>query len=666
MASQKQWVQLDKHKLELSNLDKVLYPDEPITKAEVLEYYLNIAPTMLYHIKGRPLALIRYPDGITGEQFFQKNKPKWAPDWVESVLLGSEKEKDYVLANDQASLIWLANMAALEIHQMHSRKPHYNQPDYMVFDLDPPENGPFSKVIDIAFALKEHIEQYQYHVFVKTTGGKGVHLVVPLEPKADMSAVFKAAKEIAQPFVKENNDELTLHIKKKARRGRVLIDIYRNRTRQSIIAPYSLRGKPGAPVSMPVSWDELAKLESSKAYHLINAVEKVKTDGDEWEGMGGYATALHTERTVKAEPLFLETSPHRKTVEQLQEYSDKRDFSKTSEPGGGTITGEGNQFVVHRHHATRLHYDLRLEKEGVLQSWAVPKGLPPRPGIKRLAIQTEDHPLKYLTFEGKIPKGEYGGGDMWIYATGKYEVTKEKKGGLYFRLDSPAVSGEYRMHRTKEEEWLLEKVAHPQVDWINDPVAPMKAEKATNLPKGSYKYEVKWDGVRVLIALEDGQVRLNDEQNQDITDKFPELKTDKAFRAACGLFDAVIVYLDEEGTPSLDKVEERLSISDSTATLERSQSDPVNCYVFDCLYLDGRSIVKEPWHRRQEWLYDVIKKGTPYRISDSIEDGEGLLYAAREHNLSGIMAKNKEGPYRVGKRSDLWLDIDVNASQQQD
>jgi len=145
------------------------------------------------------------------------------------------------------------DLAALELHQLHSRKPNYDFPDYMVFDLDPPEGYSFSKITELAFELKTHVESFGYTAFVKTTGGKGVHICCPLEPKADFHAVFEAAQLIAQLFVDKNPFAITLHIKREACKGRVLIDIYRIRSGQSIVSFYSLRGRNGAPVSMPLS-----------------------------------------------------------------------------------------------------------------------------------------------------------------------------------------------------------------------------------------------------------------------------------------------------------------------------------------------------------------------------------------------------------------------------
>src|SRR5947208_12974309 len=134
-----QIAQVGKRKIELSNLTKVLFPDDHIVKAQLIEYYLKIAPTILAHLKGRPLSLVRYPDGIGGESFFQKNRPDWAPEWIQHVTLGEEK-KDYVIATEEASLVWLANLACIELHQMHSRVPHFDNTDYIVNDFDPPEN----------------------------------------------------------------------------------------------------------------------------------------------------------------------------------------------------------------------------------------------------------------------------------------------------------------------------------------------------------------------------------------------------------------------------------------------------------------------------------------------------------------------------------------------
>lgn len=661
MPRKSQWTVIGKRKLELSNLDKVLFPEEHVIKAEVIEYYLKLAPTILSHIKGRPLTLIRYPDGITGEMFYQKNRPDWAPHWIEFATLGTEEKKDYIIATEAAVLAWLANLAALELHQMHSRKPAFEKPDYLIFDLDPPENYAFPKVTELAFDLKQHLEKYGYTPFAKTTGGKGVHVVCPIKPEHDFHTVFEASQALARPFVESNKSRATLHIKKNARQGKVLIDIYRMRQGQSIVSPYSLRGRSGAPVSMPLTWEELGQTDDQKIFNLHSVPDKVIRDGDAWQAMDAYEVQLHTHRKPVI-PKELSVSARRKTPQQLRDYSRKRDFQKTPEPKPNEVLLGESRFVVHRHHASHLHYDLRLEQEGVLKSWALPKGLPPYPGIKRLAVQTEDHPLEYLTFDGRIPKGQYGGGEMWIYATGKYRITKEKKDGFYFSLSSPGHSAEYRIYRIKEKEFLLERVDEPQVNFLKQFMVPMLAESTDNIPQGEeWVYEVKWDGIRALITLDEGTITIRSRSGRDVTAQFPELCIpEKAFRAANGVFDTEIVCLDDKGRPEFKQVINRLQASGKNNIERLVRKQPVYCYAFDCLYLDGKSLLNEPLLRRREWLKDLMRKDTPYRISEWVEEGELLLKAARQHNLEGIMAKHRDGRYQPGRRTREWMKVKIH------
>lgn len=659
MAKQSQYVKVDKRTLELSNLTKILYPAQGISKAEIIQYYLTVAPTILSHLKGRPLSLVRFPDGIDAETFFQKNKPEWAPEWLEHISLGSEKKKDYIMATETASLIWLANLACIEVHQMHCKRPSFESPDYIVYDIDPPEGYPFDKVVQIALRLRSHIESYGYVTFVKTTGGKGVHILTPIITRWTFEEAFHAARDLVRPFV-EKTSETTLHIKKEARKNRVLIDIYRNRSGQTIIGAYSLRGVDQAPVSMPLTWEELQAVKNPKDYNLRNAVEKLLVEGDPWEGFASYATELHTSRS-ETHAVVLPENERRKTTAQLESYQKKRDFKKTPEPKGLFEGGNNSGFVVHRHHASHLHYDLRLEQDGVLRSWAVPRGLPPKPGIKRLAVATEDHPLKYLTFEGEIPKAEYGGGKMWIYANGKYTITKTKENGFYFTLSSKEVTGEYRIHLMKDKEWLLERVDYPQVDYIQQKIEPMLAGSSRSVPVGdTLSYEMKWDGIRVLISIDEGEINLWSRNHKNLNAQFPELMVrDKAFRANSGLFDGEIVCFDTEGKPDFKAVIHRMQRKGDIEIDRAGKKHPVFCYLFDCLYLDGRPLVNEPLWRRREWLKDSLRSDTPFRISQSLKDGPELFDAVKERGLEGIIAKDESGKYHVGKRSDNWIKVKV-------
>ena len=661
MASQKsQLTQVGKRKVELSNLGKILFPEDEITKAQVIEYYYSMAPTILAHAKGRPLSVVRYPDGIAGESFFQKNRPDWAPSWIEGVVLGEEK-KNYILATEEASLVWLANLACLELHQMHCRAPHFDKPDYIAYDLDPPPESSFSDVVRLALEFKEYVEGLGYHAFVKTTGRKGLHIVTPIEAQWDFPTVFDAAKAVAEPFVNTHSSTMTLQIKKENRKGRVLLDIYRNRTSQTIVTAYSLRGSVGAPVSTPLTWEELDSLEDPKTLNLQSVPQRIKSNGDPWESMAAYATALHTEKKASA-PVRKSLAPDRtrKTPRQLQDYSGKRSFDKTSEPvPSGVTVGKGYAFVVHRHHASRLHYDLRLEQNGVLNSWAVPKGLPPRPGIRRLAVSVEDHPLEYVNFEGAIPKGEYGGGMMWKFASGRYEISKQKADGFYFRLHSAELNGEYRIHNTKENQWLLEKVDAPQIDWLTRRIGPMLAKPADRVPSSTdYQFELKWDGIRAIISLDEGQIRISGRNGLDLTNQFPELLvSEQAFRATCGVFDGEIVCLEPDGKPNFRDVIYRMQQTGENTIARAKAKFPAVCYLFDCLYLDGRSIINEPLARRREWLQDVIRKDSAYRMSDAVEDGEAFYGAVKQMGLEGIMAKRRDSPYLLAKRSELWLKL---------
>src|SRR5438552_8842450 len=328
MARTSSIVTVGKRKIELSNLKKVLFPSGEIVKAELIEYYLKIAPTVLRHIKGRPLTLVRWPDGIDHQTFFQKNRPEWAPAWLEHVVLGDKEDKvDYVLATEEASLVWLANLACIELHQMHCRSPHFDKPDYIVWDLDPPEKYPFTRIVELAFDLKEHIEKFGYHTFVKTTGGKGVHIVAPIEPKWSFDVAKEAATLVAKAYIEKHRETTTLLIKKDQRKGKVLIDIYRNSTYQTIVSPYSVRGREHAPVSMPLTWERLESVDDPAEFNLRNAADLLLEEGDPWETIGSYAVKLHTQQP-KVNKVSAKPSPA-KNNDALSDYARKRAFDKT-------------------------------------------------------------------------------------------------------------------------------------------------------------------------------------------------------------------------------------------------------------------------------------------------------------------------------------------------
>ncbi len=657
MAGTKHTVKAGSRILQVSNLEKSLYPG--VSKAEVIHYYLSVAPWMMRYIKYRPLSLIRYPDGIEGEVFYQKDLPRWRPDWLTIHRAGKERTKNYVTVTEEAALVWLANLACLELHQMHYRSESPGRPDYLVFDLDPPERFPFDELKSLTILLKEYLEQFGYRAYLKTSGNKGLHIFLPVIPAHTSDQCFEAAKKLAEGFVKAH-PQTTLALRKESRKGRVLIDIYRNRESQTIVCPLSLRGIENAPVSMPIFWESLEELDHSGQFTLQDVPAMLEETGDPWEGMEAFAVALHTQNPEKITADNPPGDKH-KTPEQLLQYAGKRDFSRTREPRPNAGSAGSNAFVVHRHDASHLHYDLRLEEDGVLRSWAVPKGLPSRPGEKRLAVETEDHPFEYLSFEGEIPKGEYGGGQMLIAATGRYTVTKKKKEGFYFRLDSPEISGEYRIHRTRDKEWLLERVDKPVPDWTGGFIKPMLAGTSDQIPGGKkYRYELKWDGIRAILALDEGSIRLYSRNGVDMTVQFPELCDPALFRGKCGVFDGEIVCLDPDGRPDFKKVMKRFQSTGTAAIAQLSRSAPAYLYLFDVLYADGIPLVRQSQARRRIILESSLKNKTGYvRISEMLADGKELFEATRAIGLEGIMCKDLSAVYSPGKRTDAWIKVKV-------
>lgn len=651
MPSKTAVIQIGKRKIKLSNLGKVLFPEAQVIKAEVIQYYHQMAPVILRHIKRRPLTFIRYPDGVEGESFFQKNKPDWTPEWIESIRMGKgEKRINYIMATKEADLVFLANLACLEIHQSSYRDPDRDTPDHFVFDLDPPEDMPFGEIVGIAFSLRDHLRKLGYHPFVKTSGKKGIHVFVPIHRKWTYDTLKKTLKGISEGFVSRHPGHTTTNIRKEARKGKLFIDILRNSQSQTVVSPYSLRATPRATVSMPLTWEELQDIDGPEAFTIANVYDKVQSDGDAWEGFGSFAVDLHDKVRKKAANT---------ANDSLRQYVDKRDFANTPEPVPSATDDTGNAFVIHRHDARRLHYDLRLSENGVLRSWAVPKGLPGAPGIKHLAVETEPHPMEYLDWEGTIPKGQYGAGDMWVFARGNYHITKEKKNGFYFRLESATIDNEFRMHRMEKKDWLLERVDPGEFDVQQTTVSHMLASTDKLVPDGSgFVFEVKWDGIRAMIYLDEDTMLIRSRSQRDITRQFPEFPAErKKLRCTQAILDGEIVVLNDKGFPRFKETVGRMHKTGSHSIQMASRNTPAYCYLFDVIYLDGCYVDKEPLWKRKEWLQSLIKPGGRFRFSESVEDGNALFEASGQIGLEGIMAKQKNSIYTIGKRSTFWVKV---------
>ncbi len=273
-------------RVEITNPDKVFYPKSGITKGEVADYYAKVSDVILRYLVDRPLTLVRFPNGITGPSFFQKDQPDWLPAWIPRVRIRSQEAKrdvNYLLCNDAATLAYVANLGAIDLHPWASRVGALEQPDYVVWDLDPPEAG-FRKAADVAPRVREVLERAGLSPFLKTSGGKGLHLYVPLVPKNDHDQVRDFAEAVARMVVEANPRTTTLERSKKDRAGKVYVDYLQNGRGKTVVAPYSLRAKEPATVSMPITWREFEKGVEPRDFTLRTVPGLVSRRDDAWRG----------------------------------------------------------------------------------------------------------------------------------------------------------------------------------------------------------------------------------------------------------------------------------------------------------------------------------------------------------------------------------------------
>ncbi len=348
----------------------------------------------------------------------------------------------------------------------------------------------------------------------------------------------------------------------------------------------------------------------------------------------------------------------------LAEYRKKRDFGRTAEPKGrAPKPAPSSRFVVHRHHATRLHWDVRLELRGVLASWAVPQGPPLEAGKRRLAVHTEDHPIEYLTFHGVIPDG-YGAGRMTIWDTGTYELLAEKDGEYKLRVHGTRLEGEWVLVRTRQNEgrdWLMIKHGTPPKDHpLAANVSPMLAVSAEEpFDSPEFGYEPKWDGVRTIAFVDGGEVRLQTRNLLDCTAQYPEAH--EIAEALTGAYQAIVdgevVALDERGAPSFQRLQPRMHLRDEATIRKLRRSTPVLYQVFDLLWADGEDLRPLPLRERLRRLEAALTPMGAIRRSESFPGtGRVLFDAARAHGFEGIVAKRLDAPYVAG-RSAAWVKI---------
>jgi len=361
-------------------------------------------------------------------------------------------------------------------------------------------------------------------------------------------------------------------------------------------------------------------------------------------------------------------------VDPLHDYRRKRNPGRTpepmpagpvqraaGEPGADSSAGLGEPpaagvFVVQEHHARRLHWDFRLERDGVLVSWALPKGVPDDPGVNHLAVHTEDHPLEYAGFSGEIPRGEYGAGAITIWDQGNYETVKWDDREVKVILHGGRLTGGYALFRTGDDSWMIHRERLPPPDRI----APMLARPG-DLPAddGSWAYEMKWDGLRALAYIGGGRVRLLSRTGQDITSGYPELG---GLRAAVGrrqaVLDGEIVAMGEEGWPDFERLQLRMHARPAVVA-RLAESVPVTYLAFDLLHLDGRPLLDEPYRGRRALLEELALQGPRWQTPPSFtgEAGADVQAVSLQHGLEGIVAKRLASRYEAGKRTGSWLKI---------
>ncbi|MEZ5351304.1 MAG: DNA ligase D [Bryobacteraceae bacterium] len=404
----------------------------------------------------------------------------------------------------------------------------------------------------------------------------------------------------------------------------------------------------------------------------------------------------------------------------LEEYARKREFDLTPEPGPIPAAPGSQRFCIQRHNARRLHYDLRIEVGGTLKSWAVPEGPTLDPSIKRLAVLVEDHPLQYATFEGNIPKGNYGAGSMMLWDIGTYDLLGDlpadaqlERGDFKIRLHGRKIAGEFAIVRIarseKGNEWLLikKKDAMAQSGWDIDRLEysvrtgrtqqeialdleptiplieearlhelpatgavrapmpaffqPMQATNAAAPPEGGdWTFELKWDGVRALCFLDHGKVTFIGRKGTNFDRQYPELAVvPEIFHAETAIIDGEIAALDEAGRPSFQRLQPRIMASSHAAVAQLARSRPVTFFAFDLLYAGGWDLREAPACERRKLLRELLAPHPNIRFSEDFPvEGEQLLELVRAQGLEGIVAKRIRSRYRSGRQTD-WLKIKI-------
>jgi bifunctional non-homologous end joining protein LigD len=359
-------------------------------------------------------------------------------------------------------------------------------------------------------------------------------------------------------------------------------------------------------------------------------------------------------------------------VAKLEKYREMRDFEATPEPSGDEpepAPGAAPRFVVQEHHATALHWDLRLERDGVLASWAVPKGIPPDPRVNHLAVQTEDHPLMYLDFHGEIPEGEYGAGQMTVWDTGTYDLHEWTDKKVEATFHGERAKGLYVLFRTRGNQWMIHRKDPPEDptrELMPKDLRPMIAS-AGKLPKDeeNWGFEVHWDGVRTLVASDGGRLELTGADGEAIgVEKTPELRLmGRQLGAVEVILDGELVAFDDTGRPDPERLERRMALDKDSAIRRTAKSVPITFVAYDLIWMEGHATIDLPYTERRK-LLEELKVTGPNWQTPAYHRGEGkaLLEAANQQGLTGVVAKRLDSTYQPGTTTKDWREITASST----
>jgi bifunctional non-homologous end joining protein LigD len=706
-------LKIGSRRLSISHPDKVFYNAGKFTKLDVINYYLRVAPWLLPHFRDRPVTLKRYPNGIHGEVFYEKDAPSFTPEWVKTFPVPRREggpDINYIVIHDEATLAWTANIAALELHPFLHRVPRLDRPTHAVFDLDPGEGAGLAECIEVVFLLRDVLTKLRLKSFPKVSGSKGIQLYVPLNTPTSYAATQLFAKTIAELLEREHPKLVVADMSKNLRHHKVFIDWSQNADHKTTVGVYSLRAKRDRPfVSMPVKWSELEKSKiEGLQFEPAAALKRLKKLGDLFEPV------LKLKQKLPPQFASEEKPASRKKVRALETYAAKRDFTRTAEPAPAaprrSRQGSRRRFVIQKHAASHLHYDFRLELNDVLKSWAVPKNLSFKEGETRTAFETEDHPIDYLEFEGIIPEGEYGGGTVMVWDIGTYEVLEGNywKGALTVFLAGKKLKGEWTLKRIEGEEgkpkWFvvktggnaksipkksesvsaltgrtMEKIAgEKSAVWRSNRgsgstesrpakgskaprfVRPMKATAVTELPEeGDWIYEIKWDGYRALGMKHGDDVRLLSLKEKNLTSDFPAVaRAMRKLIADMAVIDGEIVAVDAKGRPSFQVLQNRKRLGGGWSVIY---------YAFDLLNLEGEDLQRLPLHERKAKLKRLIAETNSATLRYSAElsgTRAAVIRTVAVAGLEGVVAKKRDSFYRAGTRVTTWLKLKLNKGQE--